>query len=187
LIRDAGCHGRARAGRSSPLPAAAGTAVEVDRLVNGNGLASLADRQFNVGYQLAGQKITLRMDGTQMAVIGHDGALLRTMPCPVPPAERGRLRGARRASAAPARPAGPVTVQRRVSCRGGIMVATQKIHVGMIHARKTATVTAQDDAFTVAVVPRTTTREVHRYKLYAAGKTPRACQRSTESAHRSFT
>jgi hypothetical protein len=78
-------------GGPSPLPAAAGTAIEVDRLVNGNGLASLADRQFNVGYQLAGQKLTLRMDGTQMAVIDHDGTLLRTMPCPVPPAERGRL------------------------------------------------------------------------------------------------
>jgi hypothetical protein len=74
-------------------------------------------------------------------------------------------------------PAGPVTVQRRVSSRGSIMVATQKIHVGMIQARKTVTVTAQDDSFTraidgetVAVVPRTTNREVHRYKLYAVGK-----------------
>lgn len=57
------------------------------------------------------------------------------------------------------------------------MVATQKIHVGMIHARKTVTVTAEDDQFTlvidgetVGVVPRTTTREVHRYKLYTAGE-----------------
>jgi transposase InsO family protein len=169
--------GGARPAGPCPLPAAAGTAIEVDRLVNGNGLASLADRQFNVGYQLAGQKITLRMDGTQMAVIDQAGTLLRTMPCPVPPAERSRLRGARPASAAPARPAGPVTVQRRVSSRGSIMVATQKIHVGMIHARKAVTVTAEGDSFTitadgetVAVVPRTTTREVARYKLYAAGK-----------------
>ena len=44
------------------------------------------------------------------------------------------------------------------------------------HARKTATVIAENDQFTiiidgetVAAVPRTTTREVHRYKLYAAG------------------
>jgi hypothetical protein len=43
------------------------------------------------------------------------------------------------------------------------MVATQKIHVGMIRARKTVTVTAEDDQFTlvidgetVGVVPRTT-------------------------------
>jgi transposase InsO family protein len=169
--------GGARPAGPSPLPAGTGTAIETDRLVNGNGLASLAGRQLSIGYQLAGQKITLRMDGTQMAVLDQAGTLLRTMPCPVPPAERAKLRGARRASAVPARPAGPVTVQRRVSSRGSIMVATQKIHVGMIHARKTVTVTAEDDSFTlaidgetVAVVPRTTTREVHRYKLYAVGK-----------------
>jgi len=54
------------------------------------------------------------------------------------------------------------------------MVATQKIHVGMIHARKAVTVIAEDNQFTllidvdtVAVVPRTTTREVHRYKAHA--------------------
>jgi hypothetical protein len=90
-----------------------GTAIEADRLVNGTGLASLAGRQFNVGYQFAGQKITLRMDGTQMAILDRAGTLLRIMACPVPPAGRPRLRGARRASAA--RPAGPLTVRRRVS------------------------------------------------------------------------
>ena len=54
------------------------------------------------------------------------------------------------------------------------MVATQKIQAGMIHARKTVTVIAEDDSFrlvidgeTVAVVPRTTSREVHRYKAHA--------------------
>lgn len=167
----------ARPAGPCPLPATGGTAIEADRLVNATGLTSLAGRQFSVGYQLAGQKITLRMDGTQMAVLDQSGTLLRTMACPVPPDQRPRLRGARRAAAIPARPAGPITVQRRVSSRGSIMVATQKIHVGMIHARKTVTVTAGDAKFTltidgetVAVVPRTTTREVHRYKLYAAGK-----------------
>ena len=67
-----------------------------------------------------------------------------------------------------------MTVQRRVSQRGQIMVATQRIHVGMIHARKIVTVTADDhsvqldiDGETVAVVPRTTSREIHRYKAAA--------------------
>src|SRR5262249_1460231 len=70
---------------------------------------------------------------------------------------------------------GPVTVQRRVSSRGGIMVATQKIQVGLIHAGKIVTVTAEDHSFRLAVdgqaagvVPRTTTSEIHRYKAYAA-------------------
>jgi biopolymer transport protein ExbB len=55
------------------------------------------------------------------------------------------------------------------------MVATQEIQVGMIHAGKTVTVLAEDDSFwlvvggeTVAVVPRTSSREVQRYKAYAA-------------------
>jgi hypothetical protein len=87
------------------------------------------------------------MDGTQMTVISHDGASLRTMPCPVPPRDRHRLRGARRASISPPPPAGPVTVQRQVSQRGQIMVVTQRIHVGMIHARKIVTVIADDRSF----------------------------------------
>jgi len=73
----------------------------------------------------------------------------------------------------------PVTVQRRVSSRGGIMVATQKIQVGLIHAGKIVTVTAEDHSFrlivdgqAVRVVPRTTTREIHRYKAYAAHPRP---------------
>ena len=54
------------------------------------------------------------------------------------------------------------------------MVARQKIHAGMIHAGKTATVTCENNHFrivivgeTAAVVPRTTTSEIHRYKANA--------------------
>ena len=160
---------------AGPLPAGTGTAVEVERTVNACGLAGLAGAQLNVGYQLAGQRVVLRMDGTQMAVITSDGELARTMPCPVPAGDRHRLRGARKAAASPPPPSGPVTVQRRVSSRGGIMVATQKIQAGLIHAGKIVTVTAEDHAFRlvidgqlVGVVPRTTTSEIHRYKAYAA-------------------
>ena len=179
-------NGGARPAGPAPLPLPDGTAIEVDRMVNGSGLACLAGTQFNVGCQLAGQKITLRMDGPLMTLIDATGAELRTMPCPVPQAARPRLRGARRALI-PARPPGPVTVWRRVSCRGSIMVAKQKIHVGMTHARKTVTVTASSDSFTVttddetiAVVPRTTAREINRYKAYATQKTPRAWKGSSE-------
>jgi hypothetical protein len=119
------------------------------------------------------------MDGTQMAVISGEGDLLRTLPCPVPAGDRFRLRGARKAAASPPPPAGPVTVQRRVSSRGGIMVATQKIQVGLIHAGKIVTVTAGDHSFRLeidgqaaGVVARTTTREIHRYKAYAARPRP---------------
>jgi transposase InsO family protein len=165
----------ARPAGPSPLSAGPGTVVEVERTVNACGLVGLAGAQVSVGYQLAGQRVTLRMDGTQMMVITSDGELARTMPCPVPAGDRHRLRGARKAAASAPPPSGPVTVQRRVSSRGGIMVATQKIQVGLIHAGKIVTVTAGDHAFRLAVdgqavgvVPRTTTSEIHRYKAYAA-------------------
>jgi transposase InsO family protein len=169
----------ARPAGPSPLLAGTATAIEIERTVNAAGLVGLAGGQVSVGYQLAGQRVTLRMDGTQMAVITSDGELARTMPCPVPAGDRFRLRGARKAAASPPPPAGPVTVQRRVSSRGGIMVATQKIQVGLIHAGKVVTVTAEDHSFRLTVdgqaagvVPRTTTREIHRYKAYAARPHP---------------
>jgi len=169
----------ARPAGPCPLPSGNGAAVEVERIVNATGLVGLAGAQVSVGYQLAGQRVTLRMDGTQMMVISCDGELLRTLPCPVPAGDRHRLRDARRAAASPAPPDGPVTVQRRVSGRGGIMVATQKIQVGLIHAGKIVTVTAEDHSFRLqidgqaaGVVPRTTTSEIHRYKAYAAHPRP---------------
>lgn len=49
----------------------------------------------------------------------------------------------------------------------------------MAHAGKTVTVLSEDTSFrlvidgdTVRVVPRTTSREIHRYKAYAAHQRP---------------
>ncbi len=112
-----------------------------------------------------------------MAVVSHDGELLRIVPCPVPPEDRHRLRGARRARSVPPQPDGPITVQRRVSCRGSLMVARQEIHAGIIHAGKTATIICENNHFqviidgeTAAMVPRTTISDIHRYKANAADK-----------------
>jgi len=41
-------------------------------------------------------------------------------------------------------------VQRRVSQRGQIVVATERIHIGMIHARKIVTVAAEDRSFRIS-------------------------------------
>jgi transposase InsO family protein len=167
----------ARPASLSPLPAGDGAVIEVDRTVNAGGLVSLGDRQVGVGSPLAGQRVTLRMEGPLMAVLGHDGSLQRTLACPIPACRRWRLRGARRGRSLPPQPGGPITVQRRISSRGGLMVARQKIHAGMIHAGKTATVICENTHFrvvidgeTAAVVPRTTTSEVHRYKANATDK-----------------
>jgi hypothetical protein len=98
-------------------------------------------------------------------------------PCPVPPADRHRLRGARLASSPPQPAASPVTVQRRLSQRGSILVATQRIQVGMIHARKVVTVTADNHSFrfsvdsqAISVVPRTSTRDPSLQGLREQGR-----------------
>jgi hypothetical protein len=173
-------HGARPAG-PSPLPTGDGAVTEVDRTVNATGGVSLGGQQAGAGLPLTGQRVTLRMEGPLMAVLGHDGTLLRTMACPIPPERRYRLRGARRARSLPPQPGGPITVQRRVSCRGALMVARQKIHAGMIHAGKTATVICENNHFkvvidgeTAAVVPRTTTSEIHRYKASATDKRTQA-------------
>ena len=65
-------------------------------------------------------------------------------------------------------------MQRRVSSRGSIQVARQRIQVGMAHAGQIVTVIPGDTGFrliidggTVAVVPRTASRDIGRYKAYA--------------------
>jgi transposase InsO family protein len=157
----------------SPGALAASRCVEVDRLVNGIGGITLLNRLILVGSPLAGQRARLRLDGSVMHVITQDGVLWRTLPCPIPPGQRHRLQGVRLAGPAPL-PEAAVTVQRRVSCRGGIQVARQRIQVGMAHAGKIVTVICEDNSFrlviggeTARVVPRVTSREIDRYKAYA--------------------
>jgi len=157
----------------SPGALAASRCVEVDRLVNGIGGITLLNRLILVGSPLAGQRARLRLDGQLMHVLTQDGVLWRTLPCPIPPGQRHRLQGVRLAGPAPL-PDTTVTVQQRVSSRGGIQVARQRIQVGMTHAGKIVTVVTENNTFrlvidgdTVAVVPRTTSREIDRYKAHA--------------------
>ena len=158
----------------SPGALASSRCVEVDRLVNGIGGVTLLNRLILVGSPLAGQRARIRLDGQLMHVITQDGVLWRTLPCPIPPGQRHRLQGVRLAGPAPL-PDATATVQRRVSSRGGIQVARQRIQVGMTHAGKIVTVITENNSFrlvidgeTVRAVPRTTSREIGRYKAYAA-------------------
>jgi hypothetical protein len=43
-------------------------------------------------------------------------------------------------------------VQRRVSCRGALVVAKQRIHVGIVHAGRTLTVEAADATWRVHII-----------------------------------
>jgi hypothetical protein len=157
----------------SPGALAASRCVEVDRLVTGTGGVTLGNRLILVGSPLAGQRARIRLDGQLMHVITQDGVLWRTLPCPIPPGQRHRLQGVRLAGPVPL-PDATATVQRRVSSRGGIQVARQRIQVGMTHAGKIVTVVTENNSFrlvidgeTVGVIPRTTSREIDRYKAYA--------------------
>jgi hypothetical protein len=152
---------------------AASRCVEADRLVNGIGGITLLNRLVLVGSPPAGQRARLRLDGQLMHVLTQDGVLWRTLPCPIPPGQRHRLQGVRLAGPAPLPEPAP-TVQRRVSSRGGIQVARQRIQAGMTHAGKIITVICENNSFrlvidgeTVGVVPRTTSHQIDRYKAYA--------------------
>jgi transposase InsO family protein len=162
----------------APGALAASRCVEVDRLVTATGGITLGNQLILVGSPLAGQRARIRLDGQLMHVITQDGVLWRTLPCPIPPGQRHRLQGVRLAGPAPLPEPAPA-VQRRVSSRGGIQVARQRIQVGMTHAGKIVTVVTETNSFrlviggeTVAVVPRTTSSEIRRYKAYAARNRP---------------
>jgi hypothetical protein len=143
---------------------------EVDRTVNASGNVSLGDRIVSAGLPLAGQRVTLRLDGPVAHVLAAD-VLVRTLACPVPPEARPRLRGARPGTAQPPRLPEPLVVTRRVSVRGPVMVGGQKIQVGLAHARKTVEVTVAADTYQITVepgitvtAPRTTSRDIRRHK-----------------------
>ena len=67
----------------------------------------------------------------------------------------------------------PADDDRGSSCRGALVVAKQRIHVGIVHAGRTLTVEAADATWRiydedglVAEVARTTTKPVARFKVH---------------------
>ena len=153
-----------------PVAPAIGQVVEVERTVSASGTVGLGRCQLSVGSPLAGQRVILRLDGPVAHVLA-DGAVIRTIACPVPEATRPRLRGARPGPSHPPQLPEPLSVKRRVSVRGAIMVGRQKIQVGLTHARKTAQVTVEADTYQITVedsitltVPRLTSRDIRRHK-----------------------
>jgi hypothetical protein len=160
----------ARPAGPPPLPPASGDVIEVERTVNASGNVSLGDHIISAGLPLAGQRVTLRLDGP-VAHILTGGILTRTIACPVPQEARPRLRGARAGTAQPPILPEPLVVRRRVSVRGAIMIGGQKIQVGLAHARESAEVTVEADTYQITVEPgviitaaRTTSRDIRRHK-----------------------
>ena len=150
--------------------------VEVERAVSRGGTVALGGQVVLIAEILGGQQVGIRIEGTTlMAFDLETRALLRTRPNPLPPEQLQNLRGVRPAGP-PLRPSTePITVQRRASNTGIIMVAGQKIALGRAHAHQTVTVHVADTTLAVEadgetrVVRRTTTQPVRSIK----GQRPR--------------
>jgi transposase InsO family protein len=171
------------AGPPPARPAILGTgtaAVEVDRVVNWCGLVTLAGAKIPVGSPLAGRQVILRVEEHLVHVI-TDGQVWRTIPHTIPPVNRARLRG--QVPAPLPTPRGDlIRVQRRVSCRGGIQVISQRVQVGLAHRNSIVTVEIDETVLRlydqhdtlIKTVPRTSPKEVSRYKAYARQNRARA-------------
>jgi hypothetical protein len=134
-----------------PLPtgdAGPVAAIEVDRLVSTNGLIGLAGRRHPVGSHFAGRRLTVRLDRGLLQLVDQ-GSLVRSLPNPLTPVEQARIRDARPAGPPPVPATEPLRVDRRVSCRGALVVAGQRIHVGIVHAGHTLSVEAADTTWRV--------------------------------------
>jgi hypothetical protein len=104
-------------------------------------------------------------------LLGPDRTILRSLPNPLSAAQIARIRDARPGGPAPAPVEQPVRVDRRVSARGSIAIAGQKIQVGIGYAGRTVTVEEADTTFRVCdggelvtEVLRTTTKQIARVK-----------------------
>jgi transposase InsO family protein len=162
----------ARPAGPEPLPSAEpGAAIEVDRIVSKDGQVHLASRYILAAEILGGRRVAIRVEPATLMFFDPDTReLLRTRPNPLTWEQACRLRGARPAGPPPRPSTEPVTVQRRASNTGVIMVVGQKIALGRIHARQVVTVHVAEDTITIDLdgdartVRRTTTDPVLRVK-----------------------
>ena len=170
----------ARPAGPPPLPhAEPGSAIEVERVASSIGHISLGGRQLLAAEALAGRVLGIRIEQNTLTYFDPvTRELLRTRPNPLTWEQAQRLRGARRAGPPPAPATSPVTVQRRASNSGVIMVVGQKIALGRIHARKMVsarvspeTITIEIGADDIRTVRRTTDQPVRNLQAQRSRKT----------------
>ena len=169
-----------RAAGPPPLPRAApGAVLETERTASSIGHISLGGKQLPAAEVLAGRLLGIRIEQNTLTYFDPvTRELLRTRPNPLTWDQAQRLRGARRAGPPPAPATSPVTVQRRASNSGIIMVVGQKIALGRIHARKMVSVRVSPDTITVEIgaddirtVRRTTDQPVRNLQAQRSRKT----------------
>jgi transposase InsO family protein len=169
----------ARPAGPPPLPKAEpGAAIEVERVVSKDGAIHLANRNILAAEILGGRRVGVRIEeNTLMFFDPQTRDLLRTRPSPLTWEQACRLQGASPAGPPPRPSAEPITVQRRASNTGVIMVAGQKVALGRIHAGQVVTVHVADHTVTVDLggddirtIRRTTTQAVRSIKAHRPRK-----------------
>jgi hypothetical protein len=169
----------ARPAGPPPLPKAEpGAAIEVERVVSKDGAVHLANRNILAAEILGGRRVGIRIEeNTLMFFDPATRELLRTRPSPLTWEQDCRLQGASPAGPPPRPPAEPITVQRRASNTGVIMVAGQKIALGRIHAGQVVTVHVAEHTITIDLsgddtrtIRRTTTQAVRSIKAHRPRK-----------------
>jgi hypothetical protein len=151
-----------------------GQPVAVDRTLNRVEQVSLGNQQLGVGLVLAGQRVTLRLEGRMADVVLVDGTLRRAVPFDLPEGKVLRLQGAHPAGPRPARPEGTVVVEaaclrtrrdpsRQAASPGRSALAHQCVTV---EAKDTTQHFMDGNGTTVKVVPRLIRQEVTRTNAY---------------------
>jgi hypothetical protein len=90
----------------------------------------------------------------------------------------------------PQSPADPLRVERRISCRGALAVAGQRIHVGMVNAGRVVIVETGDTTWRIyhgdellTEVARTTTKPIARFKIRKPEPARRSLTAVSDQAH----
>jgi hypothetical protein len=169
--------GARKAGPSPLPPVEEGTAIEVERTVNRSGLVGLAGQAVLAAEILNGRRVGIRIDGNTLMFFDPDTReLLRSRSNPLTYEQARRLRGARPAGPPPHTTAAPITVQRRASDNGRIMITGQVLSLGRLHARTVVTAHVTDTVITVELgddrrtFRRTTDQPVRSIKAHRPRK-----------------
>jgi hypothetical protein len=105
------------------------------------GLVSLGNRQLLAAENLGGRRVGIRIEAATLMFFDIDTReLLRTRPNPLTMEQAGRLRGARPAGPPPRPSSEPVTVERRASNTGAVVLGRQKVALGRSHRYETVTI-----------------------------------------------
>ena len=139
------------------------TVFEVERTVANNGTVSLGHRTVLAAWILAGRRVGIYIeDGCPLLFFDPETReLLRTRPNPLEPGEAAQQQRGRPPGPVPRPSTEPVTVQRRASNTGVIMVTGQKVALGRQYAHHTVTVHVSETTFAIDL-PDHETRTVRR-------------------------